>query len=196
MSQLSIRGNYRDVAAHDMAKSYSRNIAHRQLFVSDFAQSASRKNTNLESIKAGPPVYLDHRQVSEMSSFDIEFHGLKPADLAMEVLAKMEKAGVSKKTKWSYRYLSRRGELLSQVNKTTQSNTPSLSPMKKEVKKFLLRRGGEIGRLNYRFFYNKRFGRRGPFTPFPNWKCRKDECNDPVCNHGVFKAVSKIATKF
>ena len=38
--QLAIQGNYRSVAAHDMAKVYSRNRAHLQLFVSDFAKRA------------------------------------------------------------------------------------------------------------------------------------------------------------
>ena len=36
-SQLAIRANYRDVAAQDMDKVYSRNIAQKQLSVSDIA---------------------------------------------------------------------------------------------------------------------------------------------------------------
>ena len=34
LSQLEIRGNYRAVAAHDMANEYSRNLANRQIFAS------------------------------------------------------------------------------------------------------------------------------------------------------------------
>ena len=45
LSQLAIRGNYRAFAAQDMDKVYSRNIAHRKLAVSDFAQSAFRRDT-------------------------------------------------------------------------------------------------------------------------------------------------------
>ena len=40
LPQLAIQGNYRADAAHGMAKRYSRNIARRQLFVSDVARSA------------------------------------------------------------------------------------------------------------------------------------------------------------
>ena len=38
LSQLAIRGNYRAATAQDMSKVYSRNISHRQLFASKFAQ--------------------------------------------------------------------------------------------------------------------------------------------------------------
>ena len=38
LPQLAIRGNYRACAAHDMAKAYSRNLAHRGIFVARLAQ--------------------------------------------------------------------------------------------------------------------------------------------------------------
>ena len=51
LSQLAIQGNYRSATAHDMAKVYSRNLAHRQLFASDVDQNAFKNNASLESVK-------------------------------------------------------------------------------------------------------------------------------------------------
>ena len=59
LSQLAIRGNYRHFAARYMANVYSRNIARRQIFVPNFAQSAFRGNTSIESIVAGRPVFSE-----------------------------------------------------------------------------------------------------------------------------------------
>ena len=81
LSQLAIRGNYRAVAAHDMARAYSRNIAQQQLSVSDFAIIAPQKNNSLESKTEDPPVYSEGRQGSEMSSSETEFQRLKPSGL-------------------------------------------------------------------------------------------------------------------
>ena len=47
LSHLAIQGNYRAFRAHDMSKANSRNLAQQQLSVSDFAQSAFRKNDSL-----------------------------------------------------------------------------------------------------------------------------------------------------
>ena len=42
LSQLAIQGNYREVAARDMAKVYSRNSARRPIFAAHFARKDSR----------------------------------------------------------------------------------------------------------------------------------------------------------
>ena len=76
------------VAAHDMSMAYSRNIAKRQLSVSDFAQSAFDRDATLESTKEARPVFLENRRESKMASFETEIHGLKPAGRDIRVLAK------------------------------------------------------------------------------------------------------------
>ena len=50
LAQWAIRGNYRAVAAQAVDKAYSRNIAHRELSVSDFAQSAFGRDASLEYV--------------------------------------------------------------------------------------------------------------------------------------------------
>ena len=40
LSQLAIQGNYRAAAARDMAKVYSRNLAHRQIFALQLSQKS------------------------------------------------------------------------------------------------------------------------------------------------------------
>ena len=65
LSQLEIRGNYRAVAAHDMAKVYSRNLAHRENFGSRLAHKASKENRNAESITTDPPGISEEAQAGK-----------------------------------------------------------------------------------------------------------------------------------
>ena len=88
LSQKSSRGNYRAATAHDMDEVYSRNIAQQRHSVSDFAQGDFERGDTLESIKEDSPIFLENRLESEMSSFETEFHGLKPDDLSITVLSK------------------------------------------------------------------------------------------------------------
>ena len=53
LSQLASQWNYMDVAAQDMDKAYSRNIAHRRLPASNFAQKYFQGNTSIGSIVTG-----------------------------------------------------------------------------------------------------------------------------------------------
>ena len=55
LPQLAIQGNYRAVAAQDMAKVYSRNLANRQIFVSRVAQRDFKENRNVDSRTTDPP---------------------------------------------------------------------------------------------------------------------------------------------
>ena len=165
--QLSMRGNYRDVAAHDMANVYTRNIAKQRLCASDFAQSALRKTTSLESIQDGPPVYPGNRRESEMSSFAVEFQWLKPADLAMAVLALKGKGESLGKRKMMLRMPSRRGEfVVADEQNDPIEYTRSSTAGEGSCNETLLLRSVDIERLNYRFPRNKFRRRRGPVTPF------------------------------
>ena len=85
LTQLAIRGNYRAVAASDLAKAHSRNIAQRQLVAPDFARGASKKNTSLEPAKEGRPIFLENARQNEATSFDTETQGLKPRGCAWEI---------------------------------------------------------------------------------------------------------------
>ena len=102
LPKLAIQGNYRAVAAQDMAKVYSRNIAH-QLFVPDLEQFAFRRAAISDSITEDPSVYLENRQESGMSSFETEPMVLNPAGCAIIVLAKRENADVLGKDKMALR---------------------------------------------------------------------------------------------
>ena len=61
LSQLPIQGNYRDVTARDMAKVYSRNLAHRQISASRLPLGDFRGNRNVASIAKGPPGISEER---------------------------------------------------------------------------------------------------------------------------------------
>ena len=54
LSHLAIQGNYREVTAQNVNKVYPRNLAHRQISASRFAQKAVRVNRGAESIVEGP----------------------------------------------------------------------------------------------------------------------------------------------
>ena len=94
-----------------MAKVYSRNLAHRQLSVSDFAQNPFKNNTSLDSVKNGPPAILGIAQKKEMDVCDTEFQGRKPSDRALKLLACRGNADVRKRGKADLR-LSLWGKLL------------------------------------------------------------------------------------
>ena len=97
--QLPIRGNYRDVAAQDMTKVYSRNIAHRKLPLSYFAQKAFKRTIVLERTEEGHPISSGNDGQLETTSFDVEFRGLKPKGRPFKILEKSEKADVLQKDK-------------------------------------------------------------------------------------------------
>ena len=123
LSQLAIQGNYRAVDAQDMDKVYSRNIAKQQLFASKFAQSAFQENKIAEPIAGGPPVFSEEKFTGE-TSLDTEFHGLKQADRALNILKKMESSGVLKKDRMAARSSS--GEIVvsnAQVDTADRSET-------------------------------------------------------------------------
>ena len=62
LSHLAIQGNYRAVAAHDMGKVYSLNLAHRQIFVSNSAQKASEADQSAESLPTDLPEFSEKTQ--------------------------------------------------------------------------------------------------------------------------------------
>ena len=65
LSQLATQGDYLHVAAQDMAKAYSRNLAHRQIFVSHSAQKAFQGNRNVDAFKTAPPEISEECQAGE-----------------------------------------------------------------------------------------------------------------------------------
>ena len=85
LSQLAIQGNYREVAARDMAKVYSRNSAQRQIFVPKFAQKEFRGNKAAESISDDPSVFSEECLLGETPP-GAEFQGRKPADWERSML--------------------------------------------------------------------------------------------------------------
>ena len=93
-SQLAIRGNYRTVAAQDLAKVYSRNIAQHQRRVSDFAQS---QNVGIQRNPAASPEFPGEfpsefpgefpgcwirRGISWDPGFGVQFSGKSPGEFA------------------------------------------------------------------------------------------------------------------
>ena len=84
LSRLSIRGNYRAVAAQDMAKDYSRNSPQRKISASKFAQKAFQGNKDAESIADDPSSFLEECPLDNTPSGE-EFQGLKPAGWALAI---------------------------------------------------------------------------------------------------------------
>lgn len=87
LARLANRGNYRDAAARDMANVYSVILAHRLIFVSKFEQSAFLGNKSALSIADGPPVFSEEQFPGD-TSLGTEFHGLKSANCALNILKK------------------------------------------------------------------------------------------------------------
>ena len=96
-----------DLAARDMAKVYSRNIAQKQLFVSNFAQRAFRENTSIESTVAGAPAFSAGQGPGE-TSLEIELRGPKPDEWALNILKKTGSVDVSEKDRRASRLSSRK----------------------------------------------------------------------------------------
>ena len=117
--QLAIKGNYRAVAAQEVDKVYSRNIAHRHLSVSDFAQSAFRKNTSLESAKKGPPISPGGSRRNETASCGTEFQDAKPREWALKLLANVGMRDVLEMAKRFSGCI--RGEAVAEVQKIDPS---------------------------------------------------------------------------
>ena len=78
--------DYMDFAAHDAAKIYSRNVAHQQLFVANFARSAIQVDMNPESTQSDPPVFSENTSQSDIEDSESEFKGEKPYDWATNPL--------------------------------------------------------------------------------------------------------------
>ena len=85
LSRLAIQGNYRAVAAQDMSNVYSRDLPHRQIPVSKFAQNAFRANKSAESIGEGASVFAGDKPPDE-TPLDTESQGMKPGDFALAKL--------------------------------------------------------------------------------------------------------------
>ena len=85
LSQLSIHGNYRAVAAQDVEDVYSRNVARKHIFVSKFAQKAIQDNKSADSIVESPSAFSGDKP-PDKTPLDTEFQGLKPADCALAIL--------------------------------------------------------------------------------------------------------------
>ena len=63
--RLTIRRNYRAIAAQDAANVYSRNLPHREIFVSRSAQGPFKENRNAEPLTTDPPEISDGNQIGE-----------------------------------------------------------------------------------------------------------------------------------
>ena len=80
---------------------YSRNLAHRQLFVSNSAQKSLSEHQNACGLNTNRPDFAE-KSHGDSASLNIEVHGEKPMGRALEILQKRERANV----------LKRAGELL------------------------------------------------------------------------------------
>ena len=80
-----------------MAKGYSRNLAHRQIFVSRLAQKAFKENRNAESLTTDPPEIAEANQIDEKYP-NAEILGGGTADWALAILKKRENLEVIKRT--------------------------------------------------------------------------------------------------
>ena len=107
----------------------------------------------------------------------------------------MGNSDVQKKDKGRYDWLSKRRKLLSHMNKTTQSYTPSLEPQGQgQIKKFRFLELQKSIALTIDFI-RQVLSMANPFHTFPKLECQGDGSNDPVCNRWVFKAVNKNRRK-
>ena len=68
-----------------MDKVYSRNLAHRQIFVAKFAQKSPQENKEAESIADGQSVFLEECLL-DATPMNTEFKCLKPADCSIAIL--------------------------------------------------------------------------------------------------------------
>ena len=87
MSQLSARGNYRDATARDMGEVYSRNLAQRQIFVSEFRQGTFCEDTNAEYSTNDIPDFSETIQAGG-SYLNKEAHVEKAYGLGSDYFAK------------------------------------------------------------------------------------------------------------
>ena len=85
LPQLAIQGNYRAVAAQDMAKVYSRNLANRQIFVTRLARGALKENRTSDSLATGTPGISEENQIVTKST-NAEILGKKPSGRAIAIL--------------------------------------------------------------------------------------------------------------
>ena len=148
-----------------MDNAYSRNIAQRQLCVSDFAQIAFIKNASLESPKEGPAISLANSQQMETESSDAEFQESGPMGWALKIPSGREKADVLKKDKKLLR-LYVEGAIVGEAEQNDPIAYAQSSPIGGGSDKGILLRCVEIECLNGRFFNNRVSRRRVPFTSF------------------------------
>ena len=128
LPKLAIQGNYRAVAAQDMAKVYSRNIAH-QLFVSGFEQFSFRKERYFRFYKRGSAcIFGEPSRIGNVSTRN-RISGIKTGGLGYYSSSEKGEFGRLEKGKGCYYWLPSRRTLSSQMSKTTQSNTPILTPL-------------------------------------------------------------------
>ena len=77
LAQLAAQWNYRAVDDQDMRNGYSRNLAHQQLFVSNFAQKSFIGNQNADGLNANVPDFAG-KSHGDSASLNIEVHGRNP----------------------------------------------------------------------------------------------------------------------
>ena len=166
--QLAIQGNYRAVAAHGMDGVYSRNLAHREIFVSRLAHKAFRVNRCAESIADGTPEISEARQTDKKSP-NADFICQKPVGWAPAIL----ETGTSGCLKKDRKPLSESfGEVVlpnGQLESGPLAIQVTLSPHKKNIgeKEILLITCADIECLNYRFPKASLTG-ESPFYTFPS----------------------------
>ena len=69
LSQLAIKGNFRDVDSRDMGGIYSRNVGRQQLVVSNFAHSSFKGNTDDGAVAKGPPTFSETNVLRDCDVF-------------------------------------------------------------------------------------------------------------------------------
>ena len=86
-------GDYRDATSQYSDKIYSRNVAHRQSFVSNFAQNDCQVDKCPESSKIDPPALSGNtcHYAAEVSAS--AFDGVTPSDWATKFIGDRQKIG-------------------------------------------------------------------------------------------------------
>merc|ERR1712112_553297 len=150
------QGNYRAIAAADMGKIYSRNIAQQQLYVSKFSQKAVKENQNVEPALAVAkvPDFEEIKNPEDSKAWSKETNGKKPREWALELLKSRQESDVLKRSSETLREAS-----IETLDPDGQPDSaPTIGPeptqakkKEKSSKEVLLVTAENIESMNFRF---------------------------------------------
>ena len=190
LSQLSVRGNYRAVAAQEMGKIYSRNLPQHRLFVSKYAQKTANGNQNAEFPPPDTPGFEELPQ-GDSSLISAEVLGKQPGGWAIDVLKLREQTDVARRIGAVLRESS-----VGSLRETDGQIGPDLTisqelglpeKQEKKSKEAGVVRAEDSGCLNFRFTTDSLTEGERLFHMIL-LTCGRGGCEELVCDRGTFGA--------